>query len=90
MVLLQPTSPLRVASDIDLCIKTCLEMTLQTCAASAPGATVPNGAVYVATSEWLDHGGNWDDDGVKLVPMPAERSVDINTIEDFEWVEAIL
>lgn len=89
IVLLQPTSPLRRAEDIDLCIQTLLTMNLDSAATSSDGQ-VPNGAVYCAERDWLFNGGNWDGEGVKLVPMPIERSIDIDTMDDFIEAEALL
>ncbi len=90
VVLLQPTSPLRVAADIDHCVKTCIEMRLDAAATATQGEAVPNGAVYVANSLWVNDGGNWDDEGVKLVPMPYSRSIDIDTLEDFQEAERLM
>ena len=90
VVLLQPTSPCRIAEDIDLCIKTCIDMNLPAAATAARAGLVPNGAVYVSTLEWLLKGGNFDDDGVHLVPMPVSRSIDIDTLEDFQKAEALM
>jgi|ETNvirnome_2_130_1030620.scaffolds.fasta_scaffold00727_3 N-acylneuraminate cytidylyltransferase len=85
VVLLQPTSPLRIAVDIDNCITTCLETGVPAVQSAELGGAVATGAVYVGEVEWLKGGGSWDDPDVPLVPwMPAERSVDIDTRLDFE------
>lgn len=85
--LLQPTSPLRLPSDILACISTLMSGDAPAVASCAAGSDVPNGAVYVAHTSWLLDGGSWDNPGVTLVNMPVERSVDINTLEDFEEAE---
>lgn len=88
IVLLQPTSPLRSVDDINNCI-----------IASKYGSVVSvskfcdmmmyrkNGAVYVWDSHRLiDDNFNFD----ICYIMPPERSVDIDTKEDFEEAEKIL
>ena len=89
-ILLQPTSPLRLAIDIDRCVNTCIEMGLPAAQTCEVGKEVANGAVYVGEIGWLRAGGNWDEPLAKLVPMPPERSVDIDTAEDFENARLII
>lgn len=87
--LLQPTSPLRIAEDIDNCISTSGEFNWHTVSAT-DGETEPNGAVYVASIKWLQNRGNWDDGSSLISTMPKNRSIDINTIEDFELAERLM
>ena len=79
-VLLQPTSPNRTTEDIDACI--------EKAAANGWGAISTyhykvNGAVYVATREWLEEH-DFNHSGLAKYEMPEERSLDINVPEDFE------
>jgi N-acylneuraminate cytidylyltransferase len=125
IVLLQPTSPLRNAADIDGCIATMV-------AAQAPAAvsvrpaedhpylvfeTAPdgrmrhfapppngvslrrqdlppawclNGAVYVAQVDWLRSRRDFLSTDTVAYPMPAQRSVDIDTPDDLEKVRSIV
>lgn len=81
--LLQPTSPLRSVEDITNCIEL----------AKSTGKSVhstyngmPNGAVYVGKT--LSFVGDfWN--GIQY-EMPEERSVDIDTLEQFQLAEKIL
>lgn len=88
--LLQPTSPVRMPSDILACLGALLYGDSPAAATRSEDAFVPNGAVYAAYTSWLLDGGNWDAPSVSLVPMPAERSIDINTLEDFQAAEAVI
>lgn len=81
VVLLQPTSPLRTVEDIDGCIERaqmgegCYTYNMQT--------NVMNGAVYVCTKEWIaDHSFGWKP-ALMRYPMPEERSLDIDNLEQF-------
>lgn len=89
VVLLQPTSPLRTAEDIDATVEYTKYIGAPA-VSMAEDADVPNGAVYVATAGWLRAGGNWDNAQVAIHRMPADRSIDIDTLEDFQRAEAIM
>lgn len=52
-----------------------------------PKAYVINGAAYALTPDWLRTRGRFVDEGSAYHVMPRERSVDIDTIEDFEEAE---
>jgi CMP-N-acetylneuraminic acid synthetase len=81
--LIQPTSPLILAEDIKHTVEE-YERSGKPCMTVALGSNVGNGAVYIGSVEWLKSGGSWDDQGVRWVAMDAQRSVDVNTAEDFE------
>lgn len=78
IVLLQPTSPQRTAEDIDACIERA-QLGLG-CISTCMGKT--NGAVYVATAEWLA-AHEFSHAGLLKYEMPPERSLDINVEGDF-------
>lgn len=124
LVLLQPTSPLRTATDIDDAIAHlersgggglvsvveqdpeiyksmtvngdgCLEgmvsadapfMRRQDC----PTVVRPNGAIYIYNADAFAQAGGFYFDGVVPFAMPAERSVDIDHVEDLLAAEALL
>ena len=78
LVLLQPTSPQRTAEDIDACIERA--QLGHGCISTHMGKT--NGAVYVATAEWLA-AHEFSHMGLAKYEMPEERSLDINEDADF-------
>ena len=78
VVLLQPTSPLRTTKDIDTCIE--IAQHGEACISYMADGT-KNGAVYVARAEWIKKN-DFSAETLRYF-MPAERSLDINTEEDF-------
>lgn len=124
LVLLQPTSPLRLADDIDACIRrvaeddsvpSCISVTpspkspywMRTMdeggrlspLLAPPAATrrqdlplvyVPNGAIYAVRVAWFLERRAFIGPGSVGHVMPAERSVDIDTLLDFQLAEVIL
>lgn len=85
-ILLQPTSPLRTAKNIDNCIELLINSgfdSVITVRETFPHTFYPNGAVYVFRNQlWSENMG--------MILMPREKSVDIDTMEDFREVERIL
>jgi len=90
LCLLQPTSPLRMPVDIDECIDLAQKQDYPAVASFMEGSLVPNGAIYVGRCDWLRDGGNFDGPAVARYDMPADRSVDIDTEEDWEEAEIYL
>lgn len=120
-VVLQPTSPLRIASDIDGAVEL-----FETKAADSVISVVeeshpvswhkylledgrfqdifentlanrqdlrlsyyPNGAVYVFSVDLVKSGRYYSDNSFAYL-MPRERSVDIDTLEDFQYAEFLI
>jgi CMP-N,N'-diacetyllegionaminic acid synthase len=79
VVLLQPTSPLRTAEDIDACIEIAYRDNDGCISRREDGSK--NGAVYVAWAAWLERGNNFGRPVRGFYVMPDERSLDI----DEEW-----
>lgn len=123
-LMLQPTSPLRAAEDLDGVVATmertgadsCVSITeaqnhpwltfaigvggamTRFCADAParaarrqdmPPAYVLNGAVYGFRPDWLRQGRAFVDAGSLAWIMPAERSVDIDDLRDFERAETL-
>ena len=80
IVLLQPTSPLRTAEDIDLCIERA--MLGEACISYRRDKT-KNGAVYVARRAWIERN-DFSNDATMRYYMPDERSLDVDYPEQFE------
>ncbi|SFS29921.1 cytidylyltransferase domain-containing protein [Brevundimonas viscosa] len=126
VVLLQPTSPLRTAADIDGALgrmattgaPACVSVTeapmhpwlaygqdargrLDPFCAPPGGASLRrqdlppawmlNGAVYAAEVDWLRRERSFLKPGETAIwQMPSERSIDIDTLEDFEAAERLM
>lgn len=118
VVLLQPTSPLRSAADIDAACDEMAKMGAPACVSVSPTDQSPywmyridarqalepimeppagvtrrqdlppvyalNGAIYVAHAGWLRDTRTFVTRDTVAYVMPRERSIDIDTIEDFE------
>lgn len=117
VVVLQPTSPLRNAEDIDGCILRCEELQANACVSIVrckehpylmysvdrssalqplvseaksfhrrqdyPDFFLLNGAVYVAQTDYLKQSRSFFFNRTVGFEMPEERSLDIDTVEDF-------
>jgi CMP-N,N'-diacetyllegionaminic acid synthase len=123
VVLLQPTSPLRLAADIDDAVRLCLDSEAPACMSVTLAETSPykmyrlakgdrlqpildppptmrrqdlpevfsaNGAVYVADIAWLRNSGRFETSETIAYPMPADRSIDIDTELDMRIAALIL
>ena len=50
-----------------------------------------NGAIYLATPQWLRQGGQFFKDGASIpLIMPASRSMDIESPADLKWVRTLI
>lgn len=123
VVLLQPTSPLRTAGDIDQAIEMCFRSDAPACVSVCaveqspywmftlghgdrlksllPGGAVTrrqdlppvfalNGAVYVASADWLRREKKFITDDTVAYVMPADRSIDIDTESDFLQLKLLM
>lgn len=101
---LQPTSPLRKSYDIIDAINTFLRKDASSLysgyymrikhkdAVDKKGNQEHfqrNGAIFLAKRELIMQGKLWDEDVVEF-EMPKSRSIDIDTMDDFEMAEAIV
>jgi CMP-N,N'-diacetyllegionaminic acid synthase len=124
VVLLQPTSPLRTAQDIDACVEQLVTAGAPSCVSICEAETHPyltyertsdgslrsfvtaevanmrrqdfppawrlNGAVYAARVAWLIGSRSFLNAATIGYPMPAARSLDIDTAEDLAAADAAL
>ena len=89
-MLLHPTSPCRIADDIDECMELCDSEHAPACITIDKARPVANGAVYVAWTTWLREFRNFDMGRVVAYEMPVNRSVDVDTMTDFAKAEQLL
>ena len=93
IILLQPTSPLRVPEDIDECLDIVARNEADSLSSICPEIstydTKENGAVYITHSNII-RSGTLNGQRHFSYMMPPERSIDINTAEDLERAEEIL
>lgn len=82
VVLLQPTSPLRTAEDIDAAINLFLKEKPESLISVSKDG--PNGAIYISTPENLKKYNSFYMTKMCAYFMPKERSLDIDIIEDFK------
>lgn len=124
VLLLQPTSPLRTAEDIDGIWQFCRERGAPSAVSicevgkhpywmyqcnptqrlepfikgrpnvtrrqDLPPAYALNGALYLARTDWLLEQQNFIGPETLGYIMPAERSVDLDTLQDWRWVEFLI
>ena len=123
VVLLQPTSPLRLPQDIhcgvERLVATDSDLAMSVTEAdncvlkygriengffvplsepehcfanrqTLPSVMRPNGAIYAFRAGWFRRNGGFETSRIAAVEMPVERSIDVDTIEDFERAEASL
>ena len=121
-VLLQPTSPLRTAHDIDSVIGIMTATGIHSCVSvvetvdhpwlvyrpsedggllpycdmpgtvsrrrqDLPGAYILNGAIYAFRPDWVMAEQKLVGDGTRFWPMPSDRSVDIDEMDDIAAAE---
>jgi CMP-N,N'-diacetyllegionaminic acid synthase len=105
IMLLQPTSPLRTAEDIDNCIKLFKESDANSLYSgyyigikhkdsvydkhTSPKHFQRNGAIFITKRELIEQGKLWDDTVIEY-EMPLSRSIDIDTMDDMMIAEALL
>lgn len=86
-MLLHPTSPCRIADDIDECVEHLVSLSAPSCITIDWARPVANGAVYIAWTTWLREFRNFDMGRVVAYEMPSSRSVDVDTVTDFAKAE---
>lgn len=112
LILLQPTSPLRRAEDIDLFAKKWLSSSFPASVSVTEGVVNAhcfsrdgngkllqagqgddcslNGAIYGASVEWFRQQQNFISAETLAYDMPASRSIDVDTLDDFIQAETLL
>ena len=83
IILLQPTSPLRLPSDIDACLETALQEGTG-CVSYRRSTGTKNGAVYCARTVYIERGFDFGRPFKDFYLMPDDRSLDIDYPEQFE------
>lgn len=83
-VLLQPTSPLRTPQDLILAMGMFEESGASRLISVAKGSKQPNGALYMAHTDSFLKDPRFITNNTVHFLMPIERSIDIDTQEDFD------
>jgi CMP-N,N'-diacetyllegionaminic acid synthase len=89
VLLLQPTSPLRTAQDIDRAIENLFAPVDSLISFRQNGNVLePNGAIYIKRTNRLLAGEEfYSPHNSRIFVIPPERSIDIDTQEDFDRAE---
>jgi len=92
VIWLQPTSPLRSKEDIIGCYEEYMKIKkpLTTCTLTEPKRFSFNGAVYIISLDKIRESMYVEGSVEWLYIMPQERSVDIDTLEEFELAEKLM
>lgn len=91
ILLLQPTSPLRTSEDIRGCVKQMQKTKAENVVSTTIGTEKPNGAIYLnKVSSLLLTRSFYPLGKTVWYTMPEERSVDIDTGQDFQLAEYLL
>jgi CMP-N,N'-diacetyllegionaminic acid synthase len=91
IMLLQPTSPLRTRGDIRKCVAHLKTTKSDNIVSATVGTEKPNGAIYLnKVSSLLSTRTFYPEGRTVWYVMPAERSVDIDTDQDFQLAEYLL
>lgn len=88
ILILQCTSPLRTTKDIDACLDI-ISNNQADSLTSINSEGKENGAIYITHADLIERGTLYGPNLYKY-KMPAERSVDIDTLEDLQEAERIL
>lgn len=87
VLLLQPTSPLRTVEDIDNAIESFFYLPRRLISFCD---NKKNGAIYISRSDTLLNREEFSDsNGAQIFLMPPERSIDIDTEEDWRMAERL-
>lgn len=88
IMLLQPTSPLRTSGDIRKCVAYLKSTKSENIVSTTNGTEKPNGAIYLnKVSSLLTTRTFYPEGKTTWYVMPEERSVDIDTEQDFQLAE---
>lgn len=91
ILLLQPTSPLRTSEDIENTISIMHTHKPDAVVSTTEGTEKPNGALYLNRVRSLLESRSFYPSGkTRWYIMPTERSIDIDTEDDFDRAEHIL
>jgi len=82
-VLLQPTSPLRQTRDIDNSLRQIIKKNGNSLVSTNKSNKKINGAIYIQKTNYFLKKKKFNNKNILNYSMPRDRSIDIDTIEDF-------